>query len=94
MAKVTYKNTNQSVEILDGSNLKQVIRDNSWNIPFGCEEGICGTCLVRVVSGMENLSELSDKEKMTLPAMGLMDGIHRLACQCTILGGELEIENS
>jgi ferredoxin len=94
MAIVVYKNKDERVEVLDGENLKKIIRDNSWAIPFGCEDGICGTCLVRVVEGFENLSELSEKEKMTLPAMGLDDGIHRLACQCSVLQGEIVIENS
>ncbi len=94
MAIVYFKNRNEKVEADDGENLKKIIRDNSWDVPFGCEDGICGTCLIRVVKGFENISELSEKEKMTLPAMGLDDGIHRLACQCQVMGGEIEIEAS
>lgn len=92
MAKVTYKNKDESVEISDGSSFKQVIRDNSWNIPFGCEEGICGTCIVRIVSGMENLSEVSEKERQTLKAMELDEKEFRLVCQLQILNGEVEFE--
>jgi ferredoxin len=94
MAKVVYKNTNDIVEVRDGENLRQVILDNSWNIPFGCENGVCGTWIIRIVSGIENLSEPSEKELMTLPAMGLSTETYRLACQCSILKGEVEIENS
>jgi len=29
----------------------QVLHENGINHPFSCEEGICGTCIVRVLDG-------------------------------------------
>ena len=57
-------------------------------IPFGCREGNCGTCEIRVISGKEHLSPYSEAEQ----EFGLTDN-HRLACQCVIAkDGCVEIE--
>lgn len=56
-------------------------------VPFGCQDGICGTCRCRVISGMEFLKPKNEKEvDMDL------EPDERLTCQCVILGGEVEIE--
>lgn len=56
-------------------------------VPFGCQDGVCGTCRARVVAGMEFLKPRNDKEE----DMDL-DPDERLVCQCVITGGEVEIE--
>ncbi|MCI5053111.1 MAG: (2Fe-2S)-binding protein [Simkaniaceae bacterium] len=56
-------------------------------IPFGCEEGVCGTCIVEVEEGMENLSEFTEEE---FDFLGELD-CERLACQCKILKGEVKL---
>ena len=86
MPKVTFSNTKQSVEVEAGESLQTVIQDNGWPIPFGCGSGICGTCLVRVLKGKENLSPMDETEKQTLDAMGSNDCEHRLACKCLVQG--------
>lgn len=86
MPNVTFSNSGQSVEIEKGESLQPVIQDNGWPIPFGCGTGICGTCLVRVLKGKENLSPIDETEKQTLEAMGSNDGEHRLACKCLVQG--------
>ncbi len=54
-------------------------------MPFGCTDGVCGTCICRVVEGMENLAPKNDKEvDMDL------DAGQRLACQAVILRGTVE----
>jgi ferredoxin len=56
-------------------------------VPFGCQDGVCGTCRCRVISGIEYLGTRNDKEE----DMDL-DPDERLVCQCVISGGEVEIE--
>lgn len=55
-------------------------------VPFGCQDGVCGTCRCRVVAGLEYLGAKNEKEE----DMDL-DPDERLVCQCTIRGGEVEI---
>ena len=85
MFKVTFKNTGSSAEVEAGAELKDVTKSNSWSIAYGCEDGMCGTCIVKVTEGAMNLSQMEDKERGTLEAMG-MDKDYRLCCQCKVNG--------
>lgn len=89
MPKVTHKNA--SVDSANGQLLREVTQQNNWDIPYACENGICGTCIVKVSKGSENLSAMEEQEKMTLQALGVDDGEHRLACQCRV-NGDVSIE--
>ncbi len=81
-------------EVVSGKKKKKV-SDNSpiircckeFGVPFSCEEGTCGICAVDIVSGEENLSDLTDQEKDLD-----MSKKHRLACQCKIKSGKVEIK--
>ena len=91
MAKVVYSNNSEEVEVDSGTELRKVTQDKGWHIPYGCEDGLCGTCVVKVAEGADNLSDVEEKEEMTLTAMGVFDGEHRLACQCKV-NGDVKIE--
>lgn len=75
----------KEIEIPDESPIKPACK--KLGVPFSCEDGDCGTCMIEVEEGMENLSEKSDPEK----AMGIVDGNYRLACQCRIKKGKVKI---
>jgi ferredoxin len=51
-------------------------------VPFGCQAGNCGTCVIVIESGMENLEPKNEQEE----DMGLRDN-ERLACQARIKDG-------
>lgn len=68
----------------DGDPIKEACRE--LGVPFGCENGVCGTCQLDIVAGAENLLPLNDAEK----DMGL-DETHRLGCQCKIKEGTVEV---
>jgi ferredoxin len=91
MPKVTFKKTNQTVDTAPGKMLKEIIKEQGWPVAFGCEGGVCGTCLIKISEGAENLNPIEGNEKQTLSAMGLEDGTHRLACQCKV-NGDITIE--
>ena len=76
--------TKEEIEIPDGENIKKACRE--LNVPFGCESGVCGSCMVEIVDGEENLSELTEEEENLA-----RDKKHRLACQCEIDSGEVTI---
>jgi ferredoxin len=50
-------------------------------LPFGCKDGQCGTCHIMVKEGLENLSEVNEKEERFGFEKG---GNERLACQCEL----------
>jgi len=85
MAKV--KTDKGEVEIPDGSALKSACK--SLGIVFGCEQGMCGTCSVRVEEGIENLEEKNEKE-----AFMALAGNYRLMCQSRIKSGEIKIRQN
>lgn len=74
----------QSKEIPDNSPLKEVCRD--LDVPFGCENGVCGACTANIESGMENLAAKNEAES----DFSLKDN-ERLMCQTSILQGEVKI---
>lgn len=92
MPKVVFVDDDLEVEAEIGSNLRDVAQTEGSSIPFGCEQGICGTCLIDPKEGADNLSDIDDQEKETLDAMGAEDG-QRLACQCQI-EGDITVESA
>lgn len=72
-------------EVADGSRIQEACED--MGMPFGCTDGLCGTCRCTVVSGMENLEPMNEKEE----DMDLLKG-ERLACQLHIKSGEVTFE--
>lgn len=85
MPKVTFIADNKSVEAPSGELLREVCQKNDLTLPFGCENGLCGTCLVAIKAGAENLTEKTAQEKETLEVLLAYDD-QRLACQCKIKG--------
>ena len=84
MAKLIF-NGEDEVEIEDGSSIKEQCEEAG--IPIACEEGVCGTCVIEVEEGMENISEFTEAE---LDFLGEQE-TERLACQCKIKGGCVKI---
>ena len=63
------------------------------NMKFGCKTGNCGLCRVKILSGMNNVTGKTSKEKRLFKALGIEDQSIRLACQCKICGDVSLIEN-
>ena len=76
----------EEVELEDGASLQEACEEAG--VPFACTEGVCGTCVIEVHEGMENLSEPTQEE---LDFLGETE-VERLACQCKIKGGSVKIE--
>lgn len=85
MAKLIF-NDESEVELEDGSAIKEICEEEG--IPFACEEGVCGTCVIEIEEGMENLSEFTEEEQDFL---GELDN-ERLACQCKIKSGCVKVK--
>ncbi|CUU59667.1 ferredoxin [Frankia sp. CcI49] len=55
-------------------------------ITFGCRSGRCGICVVRIVSGGENLSPRTAREERLFGLLGEESPAMRLACQSRAYG--------
>ncbi len=84
MAKLVLND--EEVELEDGSELKDPCEEAG--VPFACTEGVCGTCVIEVKEGKENLSEMTQEE---LDFLGETED-ERLACQCKIKQGSVKID--
>ncbi|NGX44530.1 MAG: Ferredoxin-1 [Candidatus Anoxychlamydiales bacterium] len=86
MAKLIFENTSEEVDIEDGKSIKDECEQAG--IPFACSEGVCGSCIIEVVEGMDNFTEPTQAEKDFLGEIQT----ERLACQCKIKGGSVKIK--
>lgn len=91
MPKVTFLADNRTVDAEDGELLRETCQRNDLTLPFGCENGLCGTCLVSIKEGAEHLTEKTDQEKETLGVLLAYED-QRLACQCHIKGGDVTFD--
>ena len=85
MAKIIF-NDEEEETIPDGAPLKEFCEEAG--VPFACEEGICGTCVIEIRDGGDNLSEPTQEE---IDFLGDDPQDERLACQCKIKQGEVTI---
>ena len=74
----------KQVNITDGESIIDAAKE--LGVLFGCEHGICGTCRIGVLEGMENLSVQTPQEEN----LGC-EGKARQACQCRIMKGTVTI---
>jgi ferredoxin len=91
MATIFFAEDAIEVIVAAGTMLKDAIDEHGAAIPFGCREGACATCVIRIHEGAEHLSPLTENEEMTLLPQELEDGV-RLACQCSVSGGRVSIQ--
>lgn len=86
MAKLIFTNTDQEVELKDGEKIKDSCEEQG--VPFACSEGVCGSCIIEVEEGMDNLSDPTDAE---IDFLGEIES-ERLACQCRIKHSDVKIK--
>lgn len=85
MPILTFCKQNRSWRLKENTELLRVPHlDASIPLKFGCCQGQCGTCAIKLISGEENLSPKTKQEKETLSRLKLES--HRLACQCALRG--------
>ena len=90
MANITFVNENREAIAADGANLREKALQNGIDIytfrgkMMNCGGyGLCGTCIVEIVEGMENLSPRTEVENRKLKKK---PETYRLACQTLVNG--------
>lgn len=84
---ITSDDEQQEFELEDNSDI--IDPCESAGIPFACTEGVCGTCVVEILEGKDNLSSFTEEEQDFLGEPE--NSNERLACQCNIKGGCVKI---
>jgi len=84
-AKLTFEDINVTLTVPVGVRVIEISEKVDSGIIYGCREGDCGTCMMKVVKGWENLSSPSVIEEKVLQENGAQRH-YRLACQAQVLG--------
>ncbi|HLC85327.1 MAG TPA: 2Fe-2S iron-sulfur cluster-binding protein [Candidatus Nanoarchaeia archaeon] len=74
----------KTIEVPAGSSIIKAAE--AVGVIFGCKEGLCEVCKVKIVSGEENLNEPTQNEHEMM-----VEKPFRLTCQCEINKGTVEI---
>ncbi|MCY4444002.1 MAG: 2Fe-2S iron-sulfur cluster-binding protein [Proteobacteria bacterium] len=85
MPKVHITTDDMTIDVEKNYKLIQMCDEYDTSILFGCRDGACGACMVKVVDGADNLSKMEEEEKDFLETMNARDD-ERLACQCSVHG--------
>ncbi|MGK7928877.1 MAG: 2Fe-2S iron-sulfur cluster-binding protein [Spirulina sp.] len=95
MANITFVNEKKEAIAADGANLREKALENGIDLYtlkgklMNCGGyGQCGTCIVEIIEGMENLSERTEVEKRKLKRK---PPSYRLACQ-TLVNGAVSVK--
>lgn len=90
MSCVLFVNEDREIEVVEEEDLRSVALDNKIDMYtlkgklMNCGGyGQCGTCIIEVVDGMENLSPRTPVENAKLKKK---PETYRLACQTLVLG--------
>lgn len=59
------KGTGHRIEIQPEQTVSQALLEHGFDVPLSCEQGICGTCITRVVSGIPDHRDIfmTDEER-------------------------------
>lgn len=84
-AKVSFSDIELTVNVPVGTRVIEISEKVGSGIIYGCRECDCGTCIMKVEEGWNNLSEPTVLEDKVLREN--MAGRHyRLACQAQVVG--------
>lgn len=86
MPKLIFEHNGEEVELEENAPIAEACEEAG--VPFACTEGVCGTCVIEIKEGFENLSSPTQEEEDFL---GADPKEERLACQCKIRKGTVKI---
>lgn len=76
---------NKTINVPEGALIIDICETEETSILFGCRDGACGACMIRVLENPQNLSKMEEHERDFLETMAARED-ERLACQCKVLG--------
>ena len=84
-ANLTFKDIGLTVNVPAGVRVIEISEKVGAGIVYGCREGDCGTCMMKVEEGWDNLSTPTIIEDKVLKD-NLAGRHYRLACQAQVIG--------
>ena len=92
MPKVTFTNVNKTIETTSDKSILECALENNVDLEHSCGGNCaCTTCEITVESGIENLSPMTEDERIMLDATEKLEANKRLACQSRILSGDVKV---
>jgi ferredoxin len=85
MPKITFLRTGETFEVPVGTRFLEFCQENDAPHDFGCTVGSCGTCVLVLEKGAQNIQPLSDEERETVEMCTNEPGA-RLGCQMFVNG--------
>jgi 2Fe-2S ferredoxin len=85
MPKITLLRNGQTYEVPMGTSFLDFCQTQKAPHEFGCTAGSCGTCVLMLEEGAQNVSPASEDEAETLEMCTDEKGA-RLGCQIKVLG--------
>jgi len=83
---ITLTERAEQTQLPDKSKLTDLAEMVEDAIPFSCLSGICGSCVIKVEQGADNLNPAEPPERAFLTSLGFAGKEYRLACQCQLSG--------
>ena len=74
-----------ALNVKPGKTIQDIVEASGSALPFGCRDGECGTCVVMIESGMEFLSDVTEKEITVMKMLNETNPKARLSCQMKIV---------
>lgn len=65
-ARVTFADVNVTVVVPVGARIIELSEGAGSYITYSCREGDCGTCLIQIIQGEDNVSKPSELERKAL----------------------------
>jgi len=86
MPKLKSKKTGKEIEVAEGNYIRKAAEE--LGVQFCCNIGMCGSCIIKIEEGEDNLTDLTQEEKDMD-----MNKKKRLACQCRMGKGDVVIDD-
>ncbi len=86
IATIHFEDDQKTLQVEASQPLTKICDQHPVSILFGCRSVACGTCMIEVLSGMDNLSPMREEERILLDILAPEHTNLRLACQCVVQG--------
>jgi 2Fe-2S ferredoxin len=92
MPRITFKNTNQSFEVVAGTSVLDCAIDQNIALNHDCGGNCaCTTCHIFVEDGAQNFEPMGEDERGLLEVNDKLDQNSRLGCQARIKTGSVTV---